>query len=420
MERILVILFQFLGGCLTQFLFLFSMAQVMPCRLGKAKLVLLAALLETTVIWKAAFGVSRAQLPATVLAVILLTFIVGRYYEGGRLRKLLVTLGFLGVGSFGDSLAFSMVGFTAKIETWTLEQTFIYFGLAVPYAIFMNAAAVSVARSLSLRKFQGFYLVYMLFPLSHVLVFYFYMFSAHRAVWVAGTVCGIAADIALLLYTVRQEEKTRLEEQLRESRHMMELERAHYQAVETRREEMARIRHDFNNQLAVIGQLVRKGNDEDAQQMITQLAAEIGRTRENYYCGIPVVDAVLTEKGHVCEEAGIRLEPELALPEDLAVEPIHLCSIFSNLLDNAIRGAGESQVKEPVISLKSRNEGDYVFICVVNPSAPPRGIAEKPTADGHGYGTRILADLAQRYGGGYRGRYEDGKFTALVSLLRNP
>ncbi len=235
-----------------------NMAQVMPCRLGKVKLILPTA------------------------------------------------------------FAFSMAGFTAQIETWTVEQTFIYFGMAVPYTICVYAIAVSVARSVSLRKFQGFYLVYMLFPLSLVLVFYFYMFSAHRAVWVTGTVCGIAADIILLIYTVSQEEKTRLEEQLRESRHMMELERAHYQAVESRRE----------------------------------------------------------EKGHACEVAGIRLESELTLPGDLAVEPIHLCSIFSNLLDNAIRGAAGAQVEEPVISLKSRNEGDYVFICVVNPSAPPRNSIE--------------------------------------------
>jgi len=58
-------------------------------------------------------------------------------------------------------------------------------------------------------------------------------------------------------------------------------------------------------------------------------------------------------------------------------------------------------------------DGDYLFIKAINPSKEP---SKKPVA-GRGYGSRILSDLASRYGGDYRAEYKDGVFTATVSLL---
>jgi hypothetical protein len=58
-------------------------------------------------------------------------------------------------------------------------------------------------------------------------------------------------------------------------------------------------------------------------------------------------------------------------------------------------------------------DGDYLFIKVTNPSAEP----PKKAQPGRGLGTRILSDLAARYGGRYQADYKGGTFTAMVSLL---
>jgi hypothetical protein len=64
-------------------------------------------------------------------------------------------------------------------------------------------------------------------------------------------------------------------------------------------------------------------------------------------------------------------------------------------------------------SLTSLTDGDYLFIKAVNPSGEP----PKEPMPGHGYGSRVLTDLAARYGGDYRTEYRNGVFTAVVSLL---
>jgi signal transduction histidine kinase len=190
--------------------------------------------------------------------------------------------------------------------------------------------------------------------------------------------------------------------------------KAHRREVENRWDEFRKIRHDMNNQLATIEILIRSEQEESARDMIDTLAQEIINTNENPYCAIPVINAILTEKKHTCAMAGIDLYVELELPERLGVENIHLCSIFGNLLDNAIRASKEvKDVPRPAIELRSLADGDYLFIKSANPSNKPA----KTRLPGRGYGTRILTDLAARYHGEYRGEYENGIFTASVLLL---
>ena len=156
----------------------------------------------------------------------------------------------------------------------------------------------------------------------------------------------------------------------------------------------------------------RRAEEQEARDMISSVSRTIDETRENVYCDIPVVNAVLSEKDRLCHEKGITLTVDLALPAGLTVESIHLCSIFGNLLDNAIRGAEAAGAERPAVSLRSLREGDYLFLKVTNPSPPPQ-----PPREGRGLGTQILTELAQRYGGDYQTEYKDGVFSAVVFLL---
>jgi sensor histidine kinase regulating citrate/malate metabolism len=122
----------------------------------------------------------------------------------------------------------------------------------------------------------------------------------------------------------------------------------------------------------------------------------------------------LTKKENDCAVAGIVLSVDLNLPDTLAVEPMHLCSVFSNILDNAIAACRRIQnADKPVIRMFSIVDGDYLIIKTTNPSDRP---GRNPASE-RGYGTRILSELAEQYGGGFQCHYREGVFTVLVSLL---
>lgn len=352
------------------------------------------------------------SVPVALAALPLLCF------EGPVWKRLLVNLLLFAGQAVGDMLALSTL--------WTEElvngsTTVVFRGLAdsVAYAVVGTVGSALVdsgitifARSLKAKRFSGIYVPAALIVLSLGMSYYAYISSSGVLFWLVCIALGGSSIVFLLYYVVALEKKAALEQELQSVRSRMELEQAHYRAVEARREELAKIRHDFNNQLTTIGLMLRSGDEADVQRMIAQLRADIAATQENAYCAIPVVNAVLTEKETLCQKAGIALHTELAPPETLDIEPLHLCSILSNLLDNAIHGC--EGLSEPVITLSSAMVGDYLFIRVTEPSPPP-----KAPGRGHGYGSRILRELAEKYHGSYETSYHDGMFTAVISLLPN-
>lgn len=280
--------------------------------------------------------------------------------------------------------------------------------------LFFAAAGAILWRYHTTRKLPVFLCLFLILPLGQAFLLYSLSFSEWSVFWVLGLILSIAAIVLLLIHTGLQEEKSRARDALQEMQHRRNLEKAHFAAVEQRRAELDEIQNDFHEKLETIAALIRTGGEDAAREGISELAEKIARTRENPYCSIPVINAVLTEKAHDCADAGIALSIQLHLPDMLDIESTHLCSIFSNLLDNAIAACKQLQIeKKPVIHLTSMVDGDYLFIKSVNPSAPP----SKQRLPGRGYGSRILADLAARYGGSYQSSYHGGEFISVMALL---
>lgn len=299
------------------------------------------------------------------------------------------------------------------------SQLLLYAALSQGGCVILYSIVVILARSLIARRFSLIYLPVFFLPCSlwGMMMGHFSDFAPW--VWFLCICLGCGATIILLYYIISLEEKDILKEKVQELRHTIALEQAHYRTVEERQEELARIRHDFNNHLSAIGRLAEAGEMEDVRQMIMRLKEDVISTQGVTYCPIPVVNAVLAEKARACKERNIALAVSLEIPRGLSVEPLHLCSIFANLLDNAINGAAASGQEQPEITLSTRAGGDYLFIKTVNPGIAP-DISGAPAALGCGRGIPILKDIASRYGGSYMGSFDKGIFTAQVSLLAVP
>jgi len=397
-------------------LHLYFMGQLLPSRLNWYRISLVSAGIAAVTMPRYLWGIftGAARLYLLFLAVLVLLILPLFLFQGKLWKRLLLNFYFWGLQVLCDSLAYftCLEQDASQYLAWDIRWRLVYIAVGLSSFALMGMLSVFIMKRLYMKQFHLFYLLFLVFPLSLWLLLFCYIYQLSSQVWTFGIALSITAQAMLLRMLISLEKKAALEQELKDVRHTMELEQLHYQAVEKRREELARIRHDFNNHLAAIGRLVAEGEEQDAQQMIRRLAEDISSTRENPYCGIPVINAVLQEKAQACDGKSIGLEVELDFPQELCVEPLHLCSIFSNLMDNAIRGAEESGESAPWIRLTSMVDGDYLFIKTVNSAAPPR-----EAGPGRGYGLRILDSLARQYGGSWQSRYEKGIFTSVVSLL---
>ena len=219
--------------------------------------------------------------------------------------------------------------------------------------------------------------------------------------------------VLMLCLQFNQAEKTAMDRELGELRHQREMEQNYYESVESRREELAKIRHDYSNILTSVLGLLDMDRQAEAVEMLRTLLGRVGETREFPYCGLPIVNAILSDKEALCRKKKIHLRTDLLFSEKCSVAPLDLCSIFSNLLDNAIRACEELPAEERSIELSVRSQGDYLLIRCDNPSRWAPG----PRPKGTGYGKKILTDIAQRYQGEFETRFSDGVFTARLILL---
>lgn len=287
-------------------------------------------------------------------------------------------------------------------EQLTAKQALIYAGATWVIYPLLCALIVWIVRMLHFQRFQPFYLLYLVFPVSQSIMLYSSIYGNRQFIWLLGILLSLGAQIALLFYTIEQENKVSLEENLREARYMLALEHTHYRELELRQIEMARIRHDFNNQLAAVGQLIQNGDDREAEHLVHSLRNAIDHTEKNVFSNIPVVNAVLTEKATACAEKGILLESDLKIPASVGLTPIELCSIFSNLLDSAIDSVENLELHERKIWLNAQTAEDNLVIGVTTPVKAFTSAAENQT-----YSEKVLKDIALRYHGTLQRKQED-------------
>lgn len=79
------------------------------------------------------------------------------------------------------------------------------------------------------------------------------------------------SHILLLLYAMNQEEKAAAKAAYRELQTLYKIEEEHYHELEQHSEALAKIRHDFHNQLATIHTLLQSRNYADAKDMALRM-----------------------------------------------------------------------------------------------------------------------------------------------------
>lgn len=191
-------------------------------------------------------------------------------------------------------------------------------------------------------------------------------------------------------------------------------------------EKLSKIRHDMKNHLLNTKQLMSNSQYEEAENLVNEM---IGQTNDiklltEAATGNNIVDATIAVKAAVCQIRNIRFVLKYESLLQLKISEIDLSSLFSNILDNAISAAEKTD--DPYISLSVFIRGDYLNIVSENTF---KGEIEKKedgrittltttksNSSEHGFGTRIIGEIAQKYDGVCVYEYEIGVFKMNVML----
>ncbi|MCM1307733.1 MAG: hypothetical protein NC223_03960 [Butyrivibrio sp.] len=96
---------------------------------------------------------------------------------------------------------------------------------------------------------------------------------------ILGIFAEYSADIVLFFVIESEGEQESMRRDIQAVRHAMELENVRYEVLYERQQELAKLRHDYNNQLIVVQLLLESGNGAEAREIAAELRIRL-RTQE--------------------------------------------------------------------------------------------------------------------------------------------
>ena len=205
-------------------------------------------------------------------------------------------------------------------------------------------------------------------------------------------------------------------------------EKSLYQLTEKQLDDLRQLRHDVKNQYAYMGILLEEKRYDELRAYFDRQTDTLAPAAVPLDCGNRSVSIILNMERQKADAAGVALRTKLVVPPALPFPDNDLCSLLANLIDNAIDecvrlGQFFPRRKEQGVEVSIHPRGDYLTIEVRNPTDRKKLerrlgglLSTKADPALHGYGTRIVTRLAEKYNGSALFETAEGQFTARVML----
>lgn len=224
-----------------------------------------------------------------------------------------------------------------------------------------------------------------------------------------------AAQIAMVVLIRFQQKSLREQNRQASLLRAVETQFDQFQQMMLQEKSRAKFRHDLNNQLQTISLLYKNGNHEEAVNHLQELLHMTELQNGHSYCINPTINAVLCLKMEICKAENIRLDSDISLPPAFSLNEMVVCSVFANILDNAIQACKISQEVDPKIRLNVGYQAGFLLIRCENTVSETA-----PSSSGRNHwGLEILSDIAKQYNGNLQTYKENGKFVLTLALQTN-
>ena len=189
-------------------------------------------------------------------------------------------------------------------------------------------------------------------------------------------------------------------------------------------ETVRKMRHDYKNSFITIRELLLSDKTSEAISQIDENIGEISETEVFINTNNPTVNAVVNAKLSSAKSFGI--ESSCACTSDISgVSDMDLTRLLSNILDNAITSCRENIGKRQINIHISADNSSYL-ISVKNTidksviESNPQLMSTKRNKSEHGYGVKIIREIAEKYDGRSDFYEEAGMFCCSVVLRKKP
>lgn len=189
-----------------------------------------------------------------------------------------------------------------------------------------------------------------------------------------------------------------------------EIEYQSLELIKAEREGLRHIKHDIKNIHLTVKELILSGNNEQALDILNQSNDELTEVDGLRLCSNDIINTVFYIKSKEAKAENIELNVEIDIQNNVKIKNIDLARILLNLCDNAINATKECNKKEIYFSITASDK--IIKIDTKNPFINRKKVIQ----EGHGNGTKIIKEIAEKHGGDYKASSENGIYTTHTTL----
>lgn len=192
----------------------------------------------------------------------------------------------------------------------------------------------------------------------------------------------------------------------------------YYEYLENREKETKKFRHDLRSHMEVISNLISNHEYEKMNSYLEKMHMKINTFGNLVTVQNGIVDAIINQYYTKAKQSGVKMEVKGRFPTDCAIDAFDLCTIFSNILSNALEAAIETE--EKYILVECRYNDKNIIIVVKNSfnnelqNSGLQWKTRKEDTDYHGYGLENIKDSVVKYDGIFDIEVNDNIFILTI------
>lgn len=186
--------------------------------------------------------------------------------------------------------------------------------------------------------------------------------------------------------------------------HYLKVELEHFKAYQIAQTETRRIRHDIKNHLYCLQHFAKEEKYDELIKYLEKIQGQVGEIDTGFHCGNEIADAICNEKSRIAGKNNITISVDGRISAEMSFQPIDICTIFANALDNAIEAVMELNADRRWIKITFSGQGNMQYIDFCNPvendvNLPNTRETLKEDKMNHGFGLSNIRMAAEKYNG---------------------
>ncbi len=206
-------------------------------------------------------------------------------------------------------------------------------------------------------------------------------------------------------------------------REHMALQKQYYEHMLLQYEELRKFRHDVKNHMLALNSMCTSEDNTQIKKYLSQLTNEVSSKNPVEYTGNRELDAVIAPFVLEAESKNIKVQFKGIVPDDVEIDMFDMCTIISNLLNNAIEACEKIQEGKRIIELEIVGYNSQIYITVRNSydveriiNRRQKFITTKEDKLNHGIGLENVRRTVKKYDGDMRISQENEKFIVSINI----